>query len=258
MLSNFYVYMICRPNGVACYIGKGRGTRWLRHDKRSTNPHLECLYKKYPGKLIAVKIRENLTEDEAFSLEMALISLIGRETSGGPLVNMTDGGEGASGYKFPRDIVERIALKNKGRLPWNKGIPWEPEIKQKMRDAKLGKPGNRRGVAMTEEQILKLKERHAKPETKAKLSESLKQAWIGRREKGLDRAWNLGKPHSEETKQKLREANLGKTLSEETRRKMSESRSGKLGRPAYTVAERQKHYRQRKLALSKKVISGTE
>lgn len=39
-------------------------------------------------------------------------------------------------------------------------------------------------------------------------------------------AWNKGKPHSEETRQKIREALTGGHLSEETRRKMSKSRMG--------------------------------
>lgn len=35
------------------------------------------------------------------------------------------------GKEMPREIVERVAAKNKGRIPWNKGIPCSEEQKEK-------------------------------------------------------------------------------------------------------------------------------
>jgi hypothetical protein len=98
MKSDFYVYVYFRPDtGQPCYIGKGRGRRWQAHNKhRSTNPRLRNIIKKY-GELPCTKIRVGLTEGEAFATETAFIKAIGRGKNG-PLVNLTDGGEGSSGF----------------------------------------------------------------------------------------------------------------------------------------------------------------
>lgn len=97
MVANCYVYVIFRLDGSPCYVGKGRGNRLHNHDTRSTNPHLTNIVakvKKLGKELPKVKIRQNLTDEQAFAIEVALIAAIGRKANGGPLVNMTDGGDG--------------------------------------------------------------------------------------------------------------------------------------------------------------------
>lgn len=89
----FYVYIIFRPDGRPCYVGKGHGDRWTR-TRGLGNPHLARIITKAGDDLPRVKIRDGLTEAEAFEIERALIKAIGREKDGGPLVNLTDGGEG--------------------------------------------------------------------------------------------------------------------------------------------------------------------
>jgi hypothetical protein len=108
----FYVYLLRRLDGRPCYVGKGKGERW-RH-QRGRNEHLLNIIRqaKLLGKeLPAEKIRENLSEDEAFALERKLIAFYGREDLGtGDLVNLTDGGEGLSGYKpSPTSNAKRSA-----------------------------------------------------------------------------------------------------------------------------------------------------
>jgi hypothetical protein len=96
----FYVYCLFRPNGVPCYIGKGSGDRISYHwspSRQHRNPHLAAIIRQGGGRLPSVVLHEGLTESQAFEYERALIAAIGRETVGGPLVNMTDGGEGQSG-----------------------------------------------------------------------------------------------------------------------------------------------------------------
>jgi hypothetical protein len=44
----------------------------------------------------------------------------------------------------------------KGSVPWNKGIPRDPEIIKKMNNARLGKPPHNKGKKMSEEQKKKL------------------------------------------------------------------------------------------------------
>lgn len=97
MPNDFYVYVYFRLSGEPCYIGKGRGRRWRNHLKRSCNPYLKNIIKSSGGDLPHLKIRSGLSEKEAFEIEIALIRAIGRRPNG-PLVNLTDGGDGSSGY----------------------------------------------------------------------------------------------------------------------------------------------------------------
>lgn len=93
----FYVYVIFRPCGTPCYVGKGKGGRWKDHITNARNPHLRNIYARANGDLPIVKVREHLTEMEAFEAEKELIKALGRKANGGPLVNFTDGGDGVTG-----------------------------------------------------------------------------------------------------------------------------------------------------------------
>lgn len=94
----FYVYLLFDFLGQPRYVGKGTGDRWLHHE-RHTDP-INILKNSYVeqttivlGEVPKIKVQENLTEAEAFALEVALIKEIGRYPAG-PLCNMTDGGDG--------------------------------------------------------------------------------------------------------------------------------------------------------------------
>lgn len=119
--ATFYVYILFRLNGIPCYVGKGKGGRWSRHQGRATNRHLANIIDQARAsgrELPKVKAAEGLTEESAFQLERRLIGLIGRGGDG-PLVNFTDGGEGVSGYRhsiFQRTKIS-IALKGKPKAP---------------------------------------------------------------------------------------------------------------------------------------------
>jgi hypothetical protein len=91
----FYVYGHYRADtGEIFYIGKGHGKRaWVRKgtDGRSDWWHRIVNKHGYTVKLL----HEQLTEDNALQKERELIQLYGRQNIGtGPLVNLTDGGEG--------------------------------------------------------------------------------------------------------------------------------------------------------------------
>lgn len=126
---DFYVYVIFRPNGIPCYVGKGRGERWKRPPRHRNNRHLARIAS--GGDLPVVVIREGLAEPAAFEIEKTFIAAIGREAKGGPLVNATDGGEGPAGFIFPRDVIERRSEKNRGRKHTQ-------ENKDRISAAKLG------------------------------------------------------------------------------------------------------------------------
>jgi hypothetical protein len=69
------------------------------------------------NKLPVIKrVENNLNEKKAFELERKLISLIGRKDLNlGPLTNLTDGGEGLSGYKHTEEWKRENSKRNKGK-----------------------------------------------------------------------------------------------------------------------------------------------
>lgn|ERR1039458_1620726 len=148
----FYVYVIFRPNGIPCYVGKGKGNRWMGDTARSRyNPHFAAIIKKAKmdnQELTRIKVRENLTEDDAFQIEVALIAAIGRRKNGGCLVNMTDGGEGLSNPST--EVRAKMSAKAKARITpeliarvrtigiLSKGIPKSAQMRERLRIVKIG------------------------------------------------------------------------------------------------------------------------
>jgi hypothetical protein len=145
--SVFYVYVIFRPNGIPCYVGKGRGGRWEDHEKKphQTNKRLASIIRRAGGNLPKIKVREELTSQEAVDLEILLISILGRGFRGGWLVNATDGGEGVSGPD--QETIQRIIRTRVGK-PLSEehraklvmaARNREPEIANKIRLSRVGK-----------------------------------------------------------------------------------------------------------------------
>lgn len=124
---NFYVYVLFDANGIPRYIGKGHGSRWLAHERDKRESHknrrkrsfIEDAIKIF-GEVPKVKIREHLSEKEAFEIEVALIRAIGRFPDG-PLVNRTDNRNGPSGdtirqWHASRTPEQRKSTIRKGQL----------------------------------------------------------------------------------------------------------------------------------------------
>lgn len=123
----FYVYAYLDPRKVGnfeypeiCfgyepfYIGKGKGRRSISGIKDKKNKlkrsKIDSILNEGLEPII-VKIKQGLEENEAFLLETQIILSIGRIVNGeGPLSNLTDGGEGTSGY---RDFRHSKEWKNK-------------------------------------------------------------------------------------------------------------------------------------------------
>ncbi len=116
--ANSYVYAYLRPDGRPCYIGKGKGQRWLHRGKAGRNKHflsIRAQAKAAGTDLICIKLIEDLTDEQAMQIERDLIRLVGREANGGPLVNLTDGGDGPCGYKWTPEQRAAQGAKRKGR-----------------------------------------------------------------------------------------------------------------------------------------------
>lgn len=93
---DFYVYLHRKKTtGEVFYVGKGTRDRAWKHSSR--NGYWKKVSKKY-GYTVEI-VLDNLQEWYALELEKDLISYYGRKNLGdGTLVNLTDGGEGSSGY----------------------------------------------------------------------------------------------------------------------------------------------------------------
>jgi hypothetical protein len=102
---NFYVYAHYKPDYNIFYIGKGHGRRAWRTDNRGE--FWNNTVRKHGGYHI-VLLHEHLTEDEAFQKEKEEIEFWGRRKDGGFLINLTDGGDGTSGYKFTKEQLANV------------------------------------------------------------------------------------------------------------------------------------------------------
>lgn len=171
-MNDFYVYCYFRPTGEPCYIGKGRGRRWKDHliVSKICNSRLKRIIEQSNGDVPHVKLHTNLTQAQANDYEIALIRAIGRGRNG-PLVNMTDGGEGSTGLT-PSDYARTIASKT------HKGKIVSASTRLKMRVAKLGKAAHNRGRPLSPEHRTRLSEiqngKVMSPESSERKSAALK------------------------------------------------------------------------------------
>lgn len=188
----FYAYIYRDPrNGEAFYVGKGKGSRAQSHLSRQDASHMTRRVQKMlrEGVRPSIEIIPALDEQHAFFLEECLIGVIGRADLGrGPLLNLTNGGQGMSGnVPSPEALAKRSASLM--------GRPKNPMSVERMRQTK-------RECGMTPRQI-----------------EANKQP-----REGFTMA---GRKHSEEAKAKMSTAKKGRPgipRSPETRAKIAAAR----------------------------------
>lgn len=106
-MSNFVVYAFCREDGTFYYIGKGSLKRAKSKRINGINPPID--------KSRILILHSNLDEQTAFDYERNLILFYGRKDLGiGLLRNMTDGGEGVSGWIPNQEWREKKSRSMKG------------------------------------------------------------------------------------------------------------------------------------------------
>jgi hypothetical protein len=122
----YYVYAYLREDGTPYYIGKGKG-------KRAREPHYNNVGNITPKtKERIIILHKDLTESESFELEKTEISKYGRKDIGtGILRNLTDGGEGLSGYRAPES--EKYKYSKPGSLNGMYGRKHSEELKEASR-----------------------------------------------------------------------------------------------------------------------------
>ena len=176
------------------YVGKGLDGRWKKHFqaiywKRQPNPHLQrklaILTEQVSANSIIVSWQVS-NEEDAFETEVQLIAEIGRLVNNtGPLLNITEGGEGAQGVKHSkasRKAMSDAHAKMIGDLNPFFGKRHNEKSRLKMKEAAL-----RRGNCLTPEGLKRSvaatvkRHQNPKPETYRKISEGLKRAWARRK-----------------------------------------------------------------------------
>lgn len=256
--ESFYVYAYLDPRKpgryeyddvvfdfLPLYIGKGKGDRIFAHLRNTGNLNLHLkrkiakIVEQVASGPVILKVRDGLSEDDAFALERRLIARIGKHPNG-PLVNIADGGQGPSGAKASEETRRKLSQALTGRpvseetrerlRRANTGKRHSEETRKKIGDLQRGKRTH--DAAWRENMSVKMKGRTFSEETRRKISEACKGRKMTEEQKAHLRAVNTGKRVTEETKSKLREANRGKKMSEESRRKLNENRRGKPLTPA--------------------------
>lgn len=182
----FLVYKHTTPNGKV-YIGitsQEVEKRWLNGFGYVRNKRFFKAIQKYGWDNIRHEVvREGLSQEEACTLEQELIKAYD-STNRDHGYNCTCGGDGTFGYKHTE------------------------ESKQKMRLAKLGST-----VSVEARKKMSMAHKNMSQETREK---------IGAASKGRT-AWNKGKHHTQETREKMSNTRKGKKLRAETCEKISAS-----------------------------------
>lgn len=179
-MNIYYVYQYLREDMTPYYIGKGC-------KNRINEGHNVAL----PPKERRVMIAENLSEQEAFDLEIELIAKYGRKDLGtGILRNQTDGGDGASGNIHTEETIAKMKAAANRREQKKKQEGWEyPKSARKaISEMQKGKPKPKEWVNNVAA-ALNNRTEEEKAEWKAKIA-----------------ATKIGKPRDEATKAKLRAA----------------------------------------------------
>ena len=245
----FYVYEHIRLDNMTCfYIGKGKGKRC---NIPSRNEHHDNICKRYGYKV--VKIKENLTESQAFRLEKYMIEYYvstlgyGIDIEGYDdydhelphLTNCTLGGEGTSGRKCSEEAKQMISEANKGENHPFYGKHHSEEAKQMISEANKGENNPFYGKHHSEEAKQKISEKikgenhpmygkHHSEEAKQMISKAHKGKHNSEEHNKKISEAKKGIQLSEEHKKKIGEANKGKQLSEETKMKISEAKNKKV------------------------------
>jgi NUMOD3 motif len=190
-MMGFYSYLWLRVDGTPYYAGKGMGRRAFVRGSHHLRP---------PENQKRILIFPMVSEAEALESEIALIELFGRKDLGtGCLRNFTNGGDGVSGYRATNEARQQRSEAYKGRH-----LSPATEFKAGQAGVRKGKLGYKE----TAEHRRKIGEAHkghrpyntaagnekcsrtkmgckASEETKQRMSESGKAAWLRRKAQGI-------------------------------------------------------------------------
>lgn len=224
----YYAYIHARPETTdqfgVFYVGKGVGAR--RKPTPHRNRHHGHVVEKHGAENILIGSIDCSDEATAFELERGLIKCLKR--SGVRLTNMTDGGEGTSGFVMPQSAKDKIAVsaaimakdpvireKRSAATKANNLVNWaDPDYKARVSESMRGKKKTRTEAsdaarranaqkANTDErrkaasEAIKL--RWADPEFRERMAEKRRESWkdpekraamLAGRSEGISKSWD--------------------------------------------------------------------
>jgi len=219
------IYIIENRLNGDCYVGKTTDIerRWKKHlsNVKSCQTHLSRAMRKHGAENFEIRIVDE-HDDEMYALQTLEPFWIQRlKETGIHLYNMTDGGEGISGFKHSNETIEKISRVQTGRTI-------SDETKKKISE-------RLKGVRPSEESIVKISEKlsgRKKPDRTESHCKNLSKSLQGRvqseeekeiRRKSALMSDKVGHPIDAETRQKIAESLRGRAQSAETRARRAES-----------------------------------
>jgi len=216
-MSEFYVYAYLDPRKPGSfkyqsyhfdhepiYIGKGRGARKYAHLYRTDNhplTHKISRIRDTGSDPIIIEIQSSLLEEDAYLLEMLLITELGMHREG-ILCNLCSGG-GLVGYTHSKETKEKM---RRSYYPHE----YSKETRDKIRASKLGRPRSdetRRKISLS------LKGNKPSEDTRRKLSKAGRNRVLTPLHKKRISESNRGFKHSKESKRKMSESKRGRSHS---------------------------------------------
>ncbi len=179
-MNNFYVYTHSKPDGSVFYVGKGSGNRC--NSQANRNNHHRNITKKYGlGNIEVSIVANNLSEPDAFALEIALI--LNLTEAGFKLANLTAGGEGPTGLKHTDEARLKMSVSIKRAYRENPTLRcWASEnAKRVSKLPHVVEARSRSGVVRFSDPIFKARwvnstvVRNADPAFQAKAAEGLRR-----------------------------------------------------------------------------------
>ena len=119
---------------------KVRQNRWKCHTQKYAGTAINNARAKYGIDNFGFEILKECKDEELDYWEKYYIKELNTKAPYG--YNLTDGGEGGSGYSPSEETRKKLSDANKGKTPWNKGKTniFSEETKKKMSEKKKGVP----------------------------------------------------------------------------------------------------------------------
>jgi group I intron endonuclease len=208
------VYRIHNTARNKTYIGSSKTVEYRCYEHRKNlrknkhvNQHLQNAWNKYGESCFLFELIEECAVGELLKKEQKLIddSMSANRRYGYNICEV------ANKPTMTVEVRSKISRSLVGNTPWNLGVPHSNESKDKMRQAKLGVCGSNHA-------------KFGKP-VSAATRDRIRQGNLEWNRKNFA-VW-LGKTHTDQTKEKIRQSRIGKPLSEDTKAKISASNKGR-------------------------------